>query len=227
MSNLNDFVIEDGVLVKYHGEDHRVVIPEGVTKIGDEAFYRCKRLFEITIPNSVTSIGDSAFSECENLMSVTIPDSVTSIGSSAFSFCESLWDIDIPDSVTSIGSGAFCGCDALAAYDGFVIVRDVLYYYWEGLDPTDHVVIPDGVTAIDGGLFSDYITSVTIPNSVISISERAFVGCDNLQSITIPGSVTSIGDEAFEFCSALTIYAPAGSIAEQYAKKYDIPFVAE
>ena len=61
----------------------------------------------LIIPDGVTSIGDGAFVGCTSLSSVVIPDSVTSIGDKAFHTCSSLTNIDIPDSVTSIGDGAF------------------------------------------------------------------------------------------------------------------------
>ena len=64
-----------------------VVIENGVTHIGNCAFYSCRSLTSIIIPDSVTSIGDHAFSSCKSLTSVTIPNSVTSIGSSVFAGC--------------------------------------------------------------------------------------------------------------------------------------------
>ncbi|MGN0172149.1 MAG: leucine-rich repeat protein [Acutalibacteraceae bacterium] len=70
-----------------------LVIPAGVTSIGEYAFYGCSSLTSVTIPNSVTSIGDWAFSWCNSLTSVTIPDSVTSIGDWAFDLCYSLWHV--------------------------------------------------------------------------------------------------------------------------------------
>ena len=84
MSDLKDFVIVKGVLKKYKGTDNEVIIPDGVKRIGKEAFYDCENLTSITIPNGVTSISDKAFQLCTGLASITIPDSVTSIGDEAF-----------------------------------------------------------------------------------------------------------------------------------------------
>ena len=112
MSNLKDFVIEDGILKKYVGQGGDVVIPDGVRWIRD-AFRGCGSLTSITIPNSVTCIGNSAFSHCKNLENVTIPDSVTSIGYSSFSGCEKLETIIIPEGVTDIDHEAFGGCTNL------------------------------------------------------------------------------------------------------------------
>ena len=214
MSDIKDFEIKDGVLMKYTGNEVNVVIPEDVTSIGDYAFRGCTGLTSVTIPNGVTSIGDSVFEDCTDLTSVTIPNSVTSIGVYAFYNCKSLTSIAIPDSVTSI-DGAFSGCTSLTS-----------------------ITIPNGVTSIDGA-FSGCtgLTSVTIGNSVTSIGDSAFRGCTGLTSILvnsdnsiydsrdncnaiietktnkliagcsntlIPNSVTSIGDSAFRGCTGLT-----------------------
>ena len=92
-----------------------LVIPEGVTKIGNLSFCNCSRLKSVTIPNSVTSIGRSAFRACRGLTSVNIGNSVTSIGDNAFDYCDKLTSVSIPNSVTSIGSGAFGSCYGLTS----------------------------------------------------------------------------------------------------------------
>ena len=160
-----------------------VVIADGVTSIGEYAFFYCESLTSVTIPDSVTSIGKYAFFCCTSLTSVTIPDSVTSIGRFAFSNCTSLTSVTIPDSVTSIGEYAFYYCKSLTS-----------------------MTIPDSVTSISSSTFASCtsLTSVTIPDSVTSIGEYAFYDCKSLTSVTIPGSVTSIGLYAFASCTSLT-----------------------
>ena len=167
-----------------------VTIRDGVTSIGDAAFYECSSLTSVTIPDGVTSIGELAFCGCSSLTSVTIPDSVTSIGNDAFTACSGLTSVTIPDGVTSIGGSAFYGCSSLTS-----------------------VTIPDSVTSIGNAAFADCsgLTSVTIPDSVTSIGSSAFYGCSGLTSVTIPDSVTSIGNGAFNGCSNLTDVYYGGS----------------
>ena len=92
-----DFEIIGNILVSYKGKDTDVTIPNGIIKIGYEAFLACKSLTSITIPNSVTYIGDKTFYGCSSLTSVTIPNSVTHIGINAFEVCTDLIDIKIPE----------------------------------------------------------------------------------------------------------------------------------
>lgn len=85
-----------------------IVIPEGVEKIGREAFYGLN-VEKVTMPSSVTRIGDLAFAGCGDLSNITIPSSVTSVGGSAFDYCTSIESIIIPSSVTNMGQYVFYG----------------------------------------------------------------------------------------------------------------------
>ena len=103
MSSMSDFIIENGNLTQYVGPGGDVVIPDGVTIIGDEAFRWCKGLTSVTIPDGVTRIGDGAFYGCRSLESITIPEGVTEIGEAVFSGCSRLAKLVLPESLESIG----------------------------------------------------------------------------------------------------------------------------
>ena len=113
MHDESPFVVVNGILVEAKNCRDDVVIPDGVTSIGEYAFGGDKFLTGVTIPEGVVSIGSSAFSGCEGLVDVTISDSVTNIGSCAFISCLSLKEITIPESVTGIGKDAFSCCKSL------------------------------------------------------------------------------------------------------------------
>ena len=207
-----------------------VVIEDGVTSIGNYAFYCCTGVTSIEIPASVTSIGDYAFFECTGLTTVTFDGTPTlvSIGGSAF-WGSGLTTVTIPASVTSIGNNAFQNCGSLATMT--VAGENKVYDSRNGCNAiieknTNTLIagcinstIPASVTSIGDEAFNccSGLTSVTIPAGVTSIGNYAFNSCSGLTSVTIPASVTSIGNYAFDCCSGLTsvtIPASVTSIGE-------------
>ena len=190
-----------------------VVIEDGVTNIGDQAFRSCMSVTSVSIPKSVTSIGMMAFNWCGMTM-IEIPSSVTEIKEGAFSCCTNLTSITIPKSVTSIGELAFDCCHSLSSivveeentkYDSRnncnAIIETNSNILIQGCKNT---VIPNNVTSIGNYAFDGYsdIKSIDIPKSVTSIGKKAFENT-GLTSLTLPKSVTSLGEDAFLGCNYL------------------------
>ncbi|MBR7033968.1 MAG: leucine-rich repeat protein [Clostridia bacterium] len=204
---------------------YSVAIPDGVTVIGDYAFWGCTALTSVTVPESLTSIGKGAFRDCagladddgfiifRNILSyylgpggfVVIPDGVTSIAGAAFAGCKNLTGVEIPESVTEIGSSAFSSCDGLINVKIGSGVKSIGSSAFHSCRSLTGVTIPEGVTDICDWAFSGCtsLTSVTIPDSVTNIGDYAFIYCESLTSMTIPDSVASFGDGAFRDCTGL------------------------
>ena len=194
-------------LIAYTGGEETIAFP---TNINGSSYdlYHVRGVVNVIIPDNVTSINGSAFWGCDSLTSITIPNSVTSIGSYAFCGCTSLASIIIPDSVTSIGAQAFLGAACHNNKDNWE--NNVFYIGNHLIEANDFIdggyTIKEGTTCIAESAFygCDYLTSITIPNTVISIGRFAFCDCTGLTSVVIPDSVTSIGSYAFDGCNNIT-----------------------
>ena len=196
-TNTFDFNLTTGTITKYNGTDTVVVIPP-------------------TISNwPVTKIGEDAFQDNTTITSVTIPASVTEIGSNAFAGCTNLTIVNYAGdwSNLTIQSGNPAVQDAANAplFDFEFILNNtaviVTNYKYNGA--AADVTIPSRyqgkpVTTIGhAAFFNSAVTSVTIPDSVTSISDEAFINCPKLTNISIPNSVTYIGFSAFSSCTSL------------------------
>ena len=186
-----------GTIKKYNGNDTVVVIPPTisswpVTKIGEDAFQDNTTITSVTIPASVTEIGANAFAGCTNLTSVHYAGDWSNL---------------------TIQSGNPAVQDAANAplFD-FAFTPDntaviVINYKYNGA--AADVTVPSRyqgkpVTTIGhAAFFNSAVTSVTIPDSVTSISDEAFINCPKLTNISIPNSVTYIGFSAFSSCTSL------------------------
>ena len=217
-----------------------ITIPGSVTTIGSSAFERCSALSDLTLCDGVKSIGDSAFAETA-LTEVFIPSSVETISAFAFAECDALTGISVDSGNPNFSSkdGVLFNQDEtqLLQYPtgkqdtSYAIpdsVTDIVYGAFARNDLLENVTIPNSVTSIGNSAFAhcNAFTNITLPESVTSMEDYAFTWCESLTGITIPDSVTSIGYGALYGCDALTVYGHTGSVAEDYAAEWGIPFVA-
>ena len=151
----------------------KLVIPEGVTEIGEKAFSNSS-LKEVVLPSTLRKIGDYAFGGTQ-LKDITLPTSVTAIGSGAFGFIDSLNSVVIPKNLSN-------------AYGAFERSQHLKTIHFE-----------EGITKIAGGLFKDSgISSITIPKTVTEIGSEAFSNT-RITELYIPDSVTKLESKSFSF----------------------------
>lgn len=174
-----------------------VVLSEGITSVGGDAFYGFSALQNIEIPKTVTKIEGYAFYGCKSLESITIPDGVTELGAYCFIFCEALTSVEIPDSVTQIGLESFMNCKSLTKAvisDNVETIPENCFKYCENL--TD-LKIGKNVKVIEDDAFGyTSLKQIILPEGLEEIGSAAFqnsLGKGVLESIYIPKTVKTIG----------------------------------
>lgn len=168
----------------------RLELPQGLTTVGDLAFYGCEDLLVVNIPDSVTRIGDYAFAECAGMTMLTLGSGVAEIEEGAFSDCVSLAALRLPESLRSIGLKAFYRCESIPAVTvpaGVVNIGMSAFAYCKGLVTAD---IRAGMDTVPEWLFygCGRLVSVTLPDDTESISKFAFRGCQQLTTVYYGGS---------------------------------------
>ena len=184
------------------------VLGEEITTIHDAAFQNYSQIVSVTMSDSVTSVGDLAFQGCTNLIEINMPAKITNIGNNAFAYCRKLPTIEIPINVINIGDNAFQTCESLhtVTWNAKHCTDFTEYNTPFQYSTINSIVFGDKVEHIPAYLCHamNQITSISLPSTIISIGEGAFMGCNKLPSITIPYSVTNIGTNAFFQCDQLT-----------------------
>lgn len=240
-------VIEIGNGAFYNTNIINVTIPESVISIGLSAFSECKSLTHITIPDSIVCIGAFAFKECNVLSSLIIGEGVATIGKGAFKDCTAVTEIKY-NAVNCLDLTGGSGNDNEVFFNvgkrgngtrvtiGKNVKRipDYLFYSYYPLHANDDLYTPKIIsiefeknsicTVLGSFAFGSCrsLTSITIPDSVTSISSSTFEGCNSLTNIIIPNSVTSIGSYAFRGCKNLTIYAEALNQPSNWTSNWNV-----
>ncbi len=197
------------------GSVQKIIIEDGVTSIGSNAFRKCD-VYSLSIPKSVKKIGNDAFRECRKISYVYL-EGVVTIGERAFQSCDNIRGVTLPACINEIGSAAFFQCLELVSV-GFdpdtqsvTVGDDIFNSCWRLRD----VTLPKTMNQIGKNMFYNcmVLPGLVIPEGVTSIEEGAFASCSKMTTVFIPKSVTQIGTAAFANRALTTVYY-GGSEAE-------------
>ena len=218
----------------YRNLIYSVSVQEGVTSIGEYAFYDCTSLTSVAISEGVTSIGQYAFNNCTSLTSVIIPVSVTAINLNTFTGCTGLsmmtyngtaeqWmamNFKFPAACAdgTVLDWGSCNRDLSYILDGNGVLaitgsgtiisysrpENVPWYAYRA--QIKEVTLPDGITRVGTNVFYDCVNleSISIPDGVETIGQSAFYRCSSLKSIRFPSTLETIGGDSFAECTSLT-----------------------
>ena len=192
-----------------------ISLPEGLQSLGGNAFCHCDSLLSIVIPNGVDSIEAWTFGYCGSLSSISLPESIQSIGERAFHQCKSLESITIPEGVQSLGNGSFNQCWALISISLPNSLRSIGDEAISALTSLPAITLPEGLQSIGSeGIGSNYITTLTLPSTIETLSMRAFATSPirtlYIKAVTPP----SVGANFVRSDRDLqAIYVPTSSVA--------------
>lgn len=187
----------------------QVIIEEGITGIGDYAFYDCSVFGgTLNLPSTVTTIGNYAFGRCSGFSGqLVLPNGLESIGDYAFENCDRLTgDLIIPKTVKSIGDYAFYGCRDLSGNlvlsEGLKSIGASAFHFCDGLK--GDLVLPNGLESVGDSAFYDcmgFDGKLVLPDSLTSIGKNAFSNCTGLTGdLILPKNLKSIKSFTFNCC---------------------------
>lgn len=176
------------------GEIRSLSLPEGLTSIGDLAFYGCEELTVVNIPDTVTSIGKYAFAGCTGMTMLDLGSGLQTVEENAFSDCVSLAALQLPEGIRSIGTKAFYRCESIPA-----------------------LTVPEGVEHLGVSAFAycKNLVSAKVEARIQVIPEWLFYGCHRLVSVTLPDELEQISEYSFRGCQQLTTVYYNGTAADR------------
>ena len=210
-----------------------LIIPEGVTWIGDQAFLECVNLTGIlSLPSTLREISYMAFEGCKFTCELLLPQNLNSLGFSAFRGCRGLYgnlilpeglseieesvfsecsnfsgDLNIPKNVKKIESGAFSGCSGLNGRltlpDGLESIGNNAFSSCRFRGP---LILPSTLKSIGSGAFQSNMFSgeLKLPSSLQELGSSAFAGCSRISgTLEIPDNITAIKEHTFASCSSI------------------------
>lgn len=198
-----------------------VIVPKNVTTLDNAAFSGCSNL-SIVLPEGLTSIGNGGFQNCVYMKEISLPESLTKIGSSALAGCITLKTLYIPKNLTSIGYQALANLKGLLSiavdpantkYDSRngcnAVITTASNTMLTGCQNTN---LPEGVEDVDGMFNQNRLQSFVIPSSVTSVATNAFYNCSNLKTVVAKGDTPpTLGNNAFTGIHAdCVLWVPCG-----------------
>lgn len=183
----------------------KVIISDGITNIGDYAFFRGEKIKEVILPNSTVRIGKSSFYGCSSLENINWPDQLETIEEGGFQNCYKLKSVELKGNVREVGKHAFANCFALTNLKIADGVTSLGYSAFSACRTLKRVSLPASITSMGEYLFyQNYeLTTVQIAEGITEIPNIAFYDCKKLVSVSLPSTLKTIGKSAFYNCEKL------------------------
>ena len=246
---LKEIVLEEGTSRIVEGSfngilsSYKMVIPESVKEIGQQAFLYSTGIKKVTygepvkegtivIPKTVKSIGKEVFTGCSELETVKWPEQIKTIPNQAFQDCKKLKEVILPKGLEEIGYRAFSQCTSL---EKIFIPKTVVrsgnfsgYFgrWFQGCDKLKEIVLEEGTSRIVEGSFNGILSSykMVIPESVKEIGQQAFANNKNLKTIILNKNITLIAENSFENCPSLVLEFPLNYVCLDHVFKKNISY---